>query len=173
MSLRLNHVLCESTILWVQCLQVHLTLPLRSKIILTSWVWCLHNPSHCDGRSCENIRFSSLFAAGDVSRGGMTTMDEHGIKSERIRRLKNSRSGFEGVVSKKRVELLTLMKDTGNVQQVRKKMLELESSWGILIVHTINITPNSWMKLTSWIPTSISLQFSAWFQKRLEKWING
>ena len=55
-------------------------------------------------------------------------MDEHGIKSERIRRLKNSRSGFKGVVSKKRVELLTLMKDTGNVEQVRKKMLELESS---------------------------------------------
>ena len=55
-------------------------------------------------------------------------MDEHGIKSERIRRLKNSRSGFKGVVSKKRVELLTLMKDIGNVEQVRKKMLELESS---------------------------------------------
>ena len=55
-------------------------------------------------------------------------MDEHRIKSERIRRLKNSRSGFKGVVSKKRVVLLTLMKDTGNVEQVRKKMLELESS---------------------------------------------
>ena len=55
-------------------------------------------------------------------------MDEHGIKSERIRRLKNSRSGFKGVVSKKRVELFTLMKDIGNVEQVRKKMLELESS---------------------------------------------
>ena len=55
-------------------------------------------------------------------------MDEHGIKSERIRRLKNSQSGFKGVVSKKRVELFTLMKDIGNVEQVRKKMLELESS---------------------------------------------
>ena len=55
-------------------------------------------------------------------------MDEHGIKSERIRRLKNSRSGFKGVVSKKRVELFTFMKDIGNVEQVRKKMLELESS---------------------------------------------
>ena len=55
-------------------------------------------------------------------------MDEHRIKSARIRQLKNSRSGFKGVVSKKRVELLTLMKDTGNVEQVRKKMLELESS---------------------------------------------
>ena len=55
-------------------------------------------------------------------------MDEHGIKSERIRRLKNSQSGFKGVVSKKCVELLTLMKDTGNAEQVRKKMLELESS---------------------------------------------
>ena len=55
-------------------------------------------------------------------------MDEHGIKSERIRRLKTLQSGFKGVVSKKHVELLTLMKDTGNVKQVRKKMLELESS---------------------------------------------
>ena len=54
-------------------------------------------------------------------------MDEHGIKSERIRRLKNTRSGFKGVVSKKRVELLTLMKGTGNVEQVRKKMFEPES----------------------------------------------
>ena len=71
-------------------------------------------------------------------------MDEHGIKSERIRRLKNSRSRFKGVVSKERGEFLTLMKDTGNVEQVRKKMLELESSLrDFLIVHTINVTPNS------------------------------
>ena len=55
-------------------------------------------------------------------------MDKHGIKSERIRRLKISRSGFKGVVSKTRGQLLTLMKDTSNVEQVRKKMLELESS---------------------------------------------
>ena len=54
-------------------------------------------------------------------------MDEHGIKSERIRRLKNSRYGFKGVLSRKGIELLTLMKDTGHVGQVRKKMLELES----------------------------------------------
>ena len=55
-------------------------------------------------------------------------MDEHGIKSERIRRLKNSRAGIKGVVSKKCGELLTIMKDTGNMEQVRKKVLGLESS---------------------------------------------
>ena len=55
-------------------------------------------------------------------------MDEHGIKSERIRRLKNSRAGIKGVVSKKCGELLTIMKDAGNVEKVRKKVLELESS---------------------------------------------
>ena len=55
-------------------------------------------------------------------------MDEHGIKSERIRQLKNSRSGFKEAVSKKRGELFTSMKDTGNVEQIRKKMLELKPS---------------------------------------------
>lgn len=55
-------------------------------------------------------------------------MDEHGIKSERIRGLKNSRSDFKGTVSKKRGELFTSMKDTGNVEQIRKKMLELKPS---------------------------------------------
>ena len=80
------------------------------------------------GRSLRKHPF--LFALRRWGRFGRRN-DHDGrarIKSERIHRLKNSRSGFEGVVSKKRVELLTLMKDTGNVQQARKKMLELESS---------------------------------------------
>ena len=62
------------------------------------------------------------------------TMDEDGIKSERILQLKKSRSSAKGAVTKKRKELIDLMKDTDNFEQVRSKVVELELSLRKFIV---------------------------------------
>ena len=53
------------------------------------------------------------------------TIDEDGIKFERIFQLKKSRSSAKGAVTKKRKELIDLMKNTENFEQVRSKVVEL------------------------------------------------
>ena len=45
----------------------------------------------CPGLACENIRFSSLFAAGDVSRGGETST---AAKSEEKRMFSQASPGW-------------------------------------------------------------------------------
>ena len=39
--------------------------------------------------ACENIRFSSLFAAGDVSRGGMSATQRQKFHTDDVKSVKN------------------------------------------------------------------------------------
>ena len=55
-----------------------------------------------------------------------TTLDQDGVMYERIRRLKESRAGAKGVVTKKRNELTKMMNDYDNVEEVRGKLVELD-----------------------------------------------
>lgn len=67
-----------------------------------------------------NVDFLSLFICLGIT---MT-----GVKQQIIIPLRRSRSSAKGLVSRRQRELLDLMKDTNNVEQVRARVLELESS---------------------------------------------
>ena len=62
------------------------------------------------------------------SRQPNKTLDRSGVEHERILGLKRSRSSAKGVVTKRQNELLQLMKDSNDVEQVRSKVIELESA---------------------------------------------
>ena len=63
-----------------------------------------------------------------------------GAVYERILRLKRSRSGSKGAVTRRQRELLELMRNSDDVDQVRAKFLELELAMKILTKHMTSIT---------------------------------
>ena len=49
--------------------------------------------------ACENIRFSSLFAAGDVSRGGTSATQRQKFHTDDVNQCLHNKSGTHGVLN--------------------------------------------------------------------------
>lgn len=102
-----------------------LNLHLRAKDLVSSWIslvdfefgmqWNLINVD-----DLINVDFLALFICLGIT---MT-----GVKQEIIIPLRPSRSSAKGLVTRRQRELLELMKYTSNIEQVRAKVLELESA---------------------------------------------
>ena len=63
------------------------------------------------------------------SRKVNVTLDEEAVRVERIRQLKNTRSGFKSVLTKKRNELSELLHREKNVDAVKTKIMELDQAF--------------------------------------------
>ena len=98
---------------------------MRAKDLVSSWIslvdfefgmqWNLINVD-----DLINVDFLALFICLGIT---MT-----GVKQEIIIPLRRSRSSAKGLVTRRQRELLELMKYTSNIEQVRAKVLELESA---------------------------------------------
>ena len=68
---------------------------------------------------------------GDLprSRKVNVTLDEEAVRTERIRQLKNTRSGFRSLLTKKRNELSELLHREKNVDTVKMKIMELDQAF--------------------------------------------
>ena len=68
-----------------------------------------------NGLSCENIRFSSLFAAGDVSRGGTSATQRHKFHTDDANQCLHNESGCHGVPNINLPNFACLLVDFGEV----------------------------------------------------------
>ena len=65
--------------------------------------------------ACENIRFSSLFAAGDVSRGGTSATKRLKFHTDDANQCLHNKSGSHGVLNIKFSNFACLLVDFGKV----------------------------------------------------------
>ena len=65
--------------------------------------------------ACENIRFSSLLAAGDVSRGGMSATQRQKFQTDDAIQCLHNKSGSHGVPNTKLSSFTCLLVDFGKV----------------------------------------------------------
>ena len=65
--------------------------------------------------ACENIRFSSLFVAGDVSRGGMSVTQRQKFHTDDAYECSNNKSSSHGVPNTNLSNFTCLMVDFGKV----------------------------------------------------------
>ena len=65
--------------------------------------------------ACENIRFSSLFAAGDVSRGGTSATQRQKFYTDDANQRLHNKSGSHGVPNITLSNFTNLMVDLGKV----------------------------------------------------------
>ena len=65
--------------------------------------------------ACENIRFSSLFAAGDVSRGGTSTTQRQKFHTDDANQCLHNKSGSHGVPNTNLSNFTCLLVDFGKV----------------------------------------------------------
>ena len=65
--------------------------------------------------ACENIRFSSLFAAGDVSRGGTSATQRHKFHTDDANQCLHNESGSHGVPNINLSNFACLLVDFGEV----------------------------------------------------------
>ena len=65
--------------------------------------------------ACENIPFSSLFAAGDVSRGGTSATQRQKFHTDDTNQCLNNKSGSHGVRNTNLYNFTCLMVDFGKV----------------------------------------------------------
>ena len=63
--------------------------------------------------ACENIRFSSLFAAGDVSREGMSATQRQKVHTDDVNQCLLNKSGSPGVPNAKLFNFTFLLLDLG------------------------------------------------------------
>ena len=71
--------------------------------------------SHCAGVACENIRFSSLFAAGDVSRGGTSATQRQKFHTDDANQCLHNKSGNHKVPNRNLSNFSCLLVDFGKV----------------------------------------------------------
>ena len=65
--------------------------------------------------ACENIRFSSLFAAGDVSRGGTSATQRQKFHTDDANQCLHNKSGSHGVPNTNLSNFTCLLVDFGKV----------------------------------------------------------
>ena len=65
--------------------------------------------------ACENIRFSSLFVAGDVSRGGTSTTQRQKFHTDDANQCLHNKSGSHGVPNINLSNFMCLLVDFGSV----------------------------------------------------------
>ena len=65
--------------------------------------------------ACENIRFSSLFVAGDVSRGGTSATQRQKFHTDDANQCLHNKSGSHGVPNINLSNFTCLLVDFGNV----------------------------------------------------------
>jgi len=63
--------------------------------------------------ACENIRFSSLFAAGDVSRGGTSATQRQKFHTDDANQCLHNKSGSHGVPNRNLSNFTCLLVDFG------------------------------------------------------------
>ena len=57
------------------------------------------------------------------------TLDEEGVRTEKLLQLKNTRAGFKAFLTKKRNELLHLLETEGDIKEIQLKMAELNQAF--------------------------------------------
>ena len=67
------------------------------------------------GVACENIRFSSLFVAGDVSRGGTSATQRQKFHTDDANQCLHNKSGSHGVPNINLSNFACLLVDFGKV----------------------------------------------------------
>ena len=65
--------------------------------------------------ACENIRFSSLFTAGDVSRGGMSVTQRQKFHTDDANQCLHNKSSSHGVPNTNLSNFTCLLVDFGKV----------------------------------------------------------
>ena len=65
--------------------------------------------------ACENIRFSSLFVAGDVSRGGTSATQRQKLHTDDANQCLHNKFGSHGVSNIKLSNFACLLVDLGKV----------------------------------------------------------
>ena len=83
---------------------LHLYMNVSSKILLQVYLL-----------ACENIRFSSLFVAGDVSRGGTSATQEQKFHTDDANQCLHNKSGSHGVPNLNVSNFAYLLVDFGKV----------------------------------------------------------
>ena len=68
-----------------------------------------------DHLACENIRFSSLFVAGDVSRGGTSATQRQKFHADDANQCLHNKSGSHGVPNINLSNFACLLVDFGKV----------------------------------------------------------
>ena len=76
------------------------------------WTSCLSTKRSI---ACENIRFSSLFVAGDVSRGGTSATQRQKFHSDDANQCLHDKSGSHGVPNINLSNFMCLLVDFGKV----------------------------------------------------------
>ena len=69
--------------------------------------------SYSSAVACENIRFSSLFVAGDVSRGGMSATQGQKFHTDDANQCLHNKSGIHGVPNINLPNFMCLLVDFG------------------------------------------------------------
>ena len=71
--------------------------------------------ANCEKIACENIRFSSLFAAGAVSRGGTSATQRQKFHTDDTNQCLHNKSGSHGVPNIHLSNFASLLDDFGQV----------------------------------------------------------
>ena len=69
----------------------------------------------CENLACENIRFSSLYAARDVSRGGTSATQQQKFHTDDVNQCLHSESGSHGIPNINLCNFACLLVDFGEV----------------------------------------------------------
>ena len=85
--------------------------------------------------ACENIRLSSLFAAGDVSRGGTSATQRQKFHTDDVNQCLHNKSGSHGVPNTNLPNFTSLLVDFGKV--LCSSANELQQSQMLLLEKTI------------------------------------
>ena len=78
--------------------------------------------------ACENIRFSSLFAAGDVSRGGTSATQRQKFHTDHANQCLHNKSGRHGVPNINLSNFTCLLVDFGKVLYLSANELQQNSN---------------------------------------------
>ena len=78
--------------------------------------------------ACENMRFSSLFAAGDVSRGGTSATQGHKFHTDDANQCLHNESGSHGVPNINLSNFARLLVDFGEVLCSSSNELQQDSN---------------------------------------------
>ena len=77
--------------------------------------WCLSRTYVLSRVACKNIRFSSLFAAGDISRGGTSATQQQKFHTDDAYQCLHNKSSSHGVPNTNLSNFKCLLVDFGRV----------------------------------------------------------
>jgi len=89
--------------------------PVQRKVTIVSVPFHFYKSSQCKNLACENIRFSSLFVAVDVSCGGTSATHRQKSHTDYANQCLHNKSGSHGVPNINLTNFTSLLVDFGKV----------------------------------------------------------